>query len=106
MAGRGDHVLLMLGNQAPLWEAILAAVKLGAVIIPATTLLQPEDIADQLSRGAAFLHPGLARRHDPGRGHHRPRARLPAGARQIDSPRHCILLSTTRTTRSKQTTGG
>ncbi len=48
---RGDHVLLMLGNQAPLWEIILAAMKLGAVIIPATTLLQPDDLADRISRG-------------------------------------------------------
>ncbi len=48
---RGDHVLLMLGNQAPLWEIILAAIKLGAVMIPATTLLQPDDLADRLSRG-------------------------------------------------------
>src|ERR1700733_14992769 len=32
---RGDRVLLMLGNVAPLWEVILAAMKLGAVIIPA-----------------------------------------------------------------------
>src|SRR5579859_2864224 len=38
---RGDRVLLMLGNVAPLWEVILAAMKLGAVIIPASTLLQP-----------------------------------------------------------------
>ena len=37
---RGDRVLLMLGNVAPLWEVILAAMKLGAVIIPASTLLQ------------------------------------------------------------------
>ncbi len=49
--GRGDHVLLMLGNQAPLWEVILAAMKLGAVIIPATTLLQPDDVADRIARG-------------------------------------------------------
>ena len=48
---RGDRVLLMLGNIAPLWEVILAAIKLGAVIIPATTLLGPDDIADRLSRG-------------------------------------------------------
>lgn len=48
---RGDHVLLMLGNQVPLWEVILAAMKLGAVIIPATTLLQPDDLADRISRG-------------------------------------------------------
>ncbi|HEY3952798.1 MAG TPA: AMP-binding protein [Streptosporangiaceae bacterium] len=48
---RGDRVLLMLGNIAPLWEVILAAIKLGAVIIPATTLLGPDDIADRLARG-------------------------------------------------------
>jgi len=48
---RGDRVLLMLGNVAPLWEVILAAMKLGAVIIPASTLLQPADLADRVSRG-------------------------------------------------------
>jgi acetyl-CoA synthetase len=48
---RGDRVLLMLGNVAPLWEVILAAMKLGAVIIPASTLLQPADLADRIVRG-------------------------------------------------------
>ena len=48
---RGDRVLLMLGNIAPLWEVILAAMKLGAVIIPASTLLGPEDLADRIARG-------------------------------------------------------
>jgi acetyl-CoA synthetase len=50
-ARRGDRVLLMLGNIAPLWEVILAAIKLGAVIIPASTLLGPEDLADRIARG-------------------------------------------------------
>ena len=49
---RGDRVLLMLGNVVPLWEIMLAAIKLGAVIIPASTLLQPADLADRISRGA------------------------------------------------------
>ena len=49
--GRGDRVLLMLGNVAPLWEVILATMKLGAVIIPASTLLQPADLVDRVSRG-------------------------------------------------------
>jgi acetyl-CoA synthetase len=49
---RGDRVLLMLGNVAPLWELILAAMKLGAVIIPASTLLQPADLADRIVRGS------------------------------------------------------
>jgi acetyl-CoA synthetase len=48
---RGDHVLLMLGNIVPLWEIMLAAMKLGAVIIPASTLLQPADLEDRISRG-------------------------------------------------------
>jgi acetyl-CoA synthetase len=48
---RGDRVLLMLGNVVPLWEVMLAAIKLGAVIIPASTLLQPADLADRVSRG-------------------------------------------------------
>jgi acetyl-CoA synthetase len=51
-ARRGDRLLLMLGNIAPLWEIILAAMKLGVVIIPATTLLNTPDIADRIARGA------------------------------------------------------
>ncbi len=50
-ARRGDHLLMMLGNIAPLWEIILAAMKLGVVVIPATTLLGPADIADRIARG-------------------------------------------------------
>src|SRR5580700_11932610 len=49
---RGDRVMLMLGNVVPLWEVILAAMKLGAVMIPASTLLQPADLADRLVRGS------------------------------------------------------
>ncbi|PZG12904.1 AMP-binding protein [Nonomuraea aridisoli] len=48
---RGDRVLLMLGNQAELWEALLAAMKLGAVVIPATTLLTAKDITERIERG-------------------------------------------------------
>ena len=43
----------MLGNVAPLWETMLAAMKLGAVVIPATTLLTPDDLADRFERGRA-----------------------------------------------------
>src|ERR1700733_10706444 len=50
---RGDRVLLMLGNVLPLWEVMLAAMKLGAVIIPATTLLTSIDLADRFERGRA-----------------------------------------------------
>ena len=48
---RGDRVLLMLGNVVPLWEVMLAAIKLGAVIIPASTLLQAADLDDRVARG-------------------------------------------------------
>jgi acetyl-CoA synthetase len=48
---RGDRILVMLGNVAPLWECMLAAMKLGAVIVPATTLLTPTDLNDRFARG-------------------------------------------------------
>ncbi|MDN5858837.1 MAG: AMP-binding protein [Pseudonocardia sp.] len=50
---RGDRIILMLGNQVELWETILAAMKLGAVVIPATTLLTAADLRDRLERGNA-----------------------------------------------------
>ncbi len=48
---RGDRMLVMLPNVAPLWEITLAAIKLGAVIGPATTLLAEADLADRIGRG-------------------------------------------------------
>ncbi|MET9845609.1 AMP-binding protein [Streptomyces ossamyceticus] len=49
---RADHrVLVMLGNQAELWETALAAMKLRAVVIPATPLLGPADLRDRVERG-------------------------------------------------------
>jgi acetyl-CoA synthetase len=49
---RGDRVLLMLGNEVAIWDTLLAACKLGAVVIPAATLLGTEDLQDRLDRGA------------------------------------------------------
>lgn len=51
--GKGDRVILMLGNQVELWEAMLAVSKLGAVIMPTTGALGPADLADRISRGGA-----------------------------------------------------
>jgi acetyl-CoA synthetase len=48
---RGDRILLMLGNVVPLWECMLAAMKLGAVTVPATTLLTRNDLSDRFARG-------------------------------------------------------
>jgi len=55
LLGRGvrksDRILLMMGNEVPLWETMLAAIKLGVVVIPATPLLSDDDLADRLHRG-------------------------------------------------------
>ena len=48
--GRGDHVMLMLGNQVELWESMLAIMKLGAVILPTSTVLGTADLADRVDR--------------------------------------------------------
>jgi acetyl-CoA synthetase len=48
--GHGDRIMLMLGNVAPLWETMLAAMKLGAVVVPATTLLTEEDLRERVAR--------------------------------------------------------
>lgn len=52
---RGDHLLLLLGNVVPLWETMLASMKLGVVVIPATTLLTPDELQDRLDRGKAKI---------------------------------------------------
>lgn len=49
----GHRVILMLGNQVELWETLLACMKLRAVVIPATPLLGPNDLADRIERGEA-----------------------------------------------------
>ncbi len=51
--GKGDRVILMLGNQVELWESMLAVAKLGAVIMPTTSALGPADITDRIGRGRA-----------------------------------------------------
>ena len=48
---RGDRLLLMLGNRVELWETILAAMKLGVVIIPTATMMGRDDLADRIDRG-------------------------------------------------------
>ena len=51
--GKGDRVILMLGNQVELWESMLAVAKLGAVIMPTTGALGAADLADRITRGGA-----------------------------------------------------
>ena len=50
-AKRGDRMLVMLPNVAPLWVVMLASIKLGTVLIPATTLLTADDLRDRIGRG-------------------------------------------------------
>jgi acetyl-CoA synthetase len=50
-AAKGDRLLLILGNQVELWETMLACIKLGVVVIPATTLLTSADLDDRIRRG-------------------------------------------------------
>ncbi len=51
--GKGDRVILMLGNQVELWETMLAVAKLGAITMPTTAALGPADLADRIGRGGA-----------------------------------------------------
>ncbi|WP_374222380.1 AMP-binding protein [Rhodococcus sp. KRD162] len=58
--GRGDSVILMLGNQVELWESMLAVMKLGAVLMPTTTAIGSSDLTDRVVRGnarAAIVNP-------------------------------------------------
>ena len=50
-ARRGDRLLLMLPNVAQTWETVLACMKLGVVVVPATPQLTPADLADRFERG-------------------------------------------------------
>jgi len=49
--GKRDRVLLMMANRPELFQVILGAMKLGCVIIPASTLLTTEDLRDRMERG-------------------------------------------------------
>jgi len=49
--GKGDRVLLMMTNRPELFQVILGAMKLGSLVIPASTLLTTEDLRDRMGRG-------------------------------------------------------
>jgi len=48
---RGERILLMLPNRVELWDTMLAAMKLGAIVLPATTQLAPADLRDRIALG-------------------------------------------------------
>lgn len=47
---RGDRIMLMLGNQVELWESMLACIKGGFVMNPATAMLGTADLQDRTER--------------------------------------------------------
>lgn len=51
--GKGDAVLLMMGNQVELWAGMLGVIKLGGVVMPTATAAGPADLADRVERGNA-----------------------------------------------------
>src|SRR5215469_12041796 len=50
---RGDRIIVQLPNDVAMWEIMLAAIKLGAVVIPSATLLTVTDLRDRLERAQA-----------------------------------------------------
>lgn len=48
---KGDHLLLMLGNDVAHWEITLAAMKMGVILVPASPVLSTEELEDRLVRG-------------------------------------------------------
>jgi len=50
---RNQRIILMLNNQVELWESMLAAIKLGAVLVPTTTQMGARDLQDRVTRAEA-----------------------------------------------------
>lgn len=50
-ARQGDVAMLMLGNRLELWEIMLAALKIGVVILPASVVLGTQELVDRVDRG-------------------------------------------------------
>src|SRR5699024_9810416 len=47
---RGDKFMMMLDNEVELWEAMLASIKIGAVILPTTVMLDAKALASRIQR--------------------------------------------------------
>jgi len=64
---RGDGVMLMIDNRVELWEAMLAIMKIGAVMLPTSVVLGPDDLAERIERAdirAVIADPGDAAKFD------------------------------------------
>jgi acetyl-CoA synthetase len=67
-ATRGTRVIVKLGNQIELGEAMLAVMELGAVILPTTQALPAADLAERMARtGAGCVIADLANTAPPRR---------------------------------------
>ncbi|MEJ5919389.1 MULTISPECIES: AMP-binding protein [unclassified Corynebacterium] len=60
--GRGDRIMLMLDNQVELWDTLLAAMKLGAVVSPASIQLPASETPERIER-ARISHVVTSRRY-------------------------------------------
>ena len=47
----GDVAMLMLGNRVELWEIMLAALKIGVIILPTSVVLGSHELQDRVERG-------------------------------------------------------
>jgi hypothetical protein len=92
---RGDHVMLMLGNQVELWESMLAILKIGAVILPTTEMLGTADLADRVDRGGVAALLWAPARGMPRAGPTSPRAPPPWPVRSTGSARPTTRPSST-----------
>lgn len=48
----GERVLIVLRNGVPLYEVLLACMKVGAVVIPTYVSISPSEVADRVKRGS------------------------------------------------------
>ncbi len=83
---RGDRVLVVLGNCVELWQVMLAAIRIGAVVIPATPQLAARDLADRVERGDARLLVAGAGDLAKYEGLHPPLGRVLVGGPSTDAP--------------------
>jgi acetyl-CoA synthetase len=53
---QNDRIIMLLPNVVPIWELMLASIKIGAIMVPTSTLATKDEISDRIIRsGAKFL---------------------------------------------------
>lgn len=83
---KGDVVLVMLHNTVELFDVLLGAMKISAVLCPASVLLTHNDLEDRISRGKVKAiiadHEGVAKIEQAGEAVRSARIRIVVGAAQ------------------------